>query len=67
MRIPPSVMYAARLNLDEAVDVREEAGRIVIQPVRQRTFGLDKLLKGITSKNQHEAVDFGPAVGNEVW
>jgi antitoxin MazE len=65
VRIPAYVMHAARLNLGEVVDVREEAGRIVIQPVRQRTLDLDKLLKGITSKNHHEHVDFGPAVGKE--
>ena len=52
---------------NSAADVREEAGRIVIEPVRQKTYELDKLLKGITSKNQHEAVDFGPAMGKEAW
>lgn len=67
VRIPVSLMQATRLNLDEVVDVREEAGRIVIEPVRQKTYELDKLLKGITSKNQHEAVDFGPAAGKEAW
>ena len=67
VRIPASVMQATRLALDEVVDVREEAGRIVIEPVRQQTYELGKLLKGITSKNQHEAVDFGPAAGKEVW
>jgi antitoxin MazE len=67
VRIPASVMQATRLALDEVVDVREEAGRIVIEPVRQKTYDLDKLLKGITSKNQHEAADFGPAVGKEAW
>ena len=67
VRIPASVMQATRLALDEAVDVREEAGRIVIEPVRQKTYELGKLLKGITSKNQHEAIDFGAAVGKEAW
>jgi len=67
VRIPASVMQATRLALDEAVDVREEAGRIVIESVRQKTYELDKLLRGITSKNQHEAIDFGPAVGKEAW
>lgn len=67
VRIPASVMQATRLDLDEAVDVREEAGRIVIEPVRQKSYDLDKLLKGITPKNQHEAVDFGPPMGKEVW
>ena len=67
VRIPASVMQATRLYLDEVVDVREEAGRIVIEPVRQKTYDLDTLLKGITPKNQHEAVDFGPAMGKEAW
>jgi antitoxin MazE len=67
VRIPASVMQATRLGLDEVVDVREEAGRIVIEPVRQKTYELDKLLKAITSKNQHEAIDFGPAMGKEAW
>jgi antitoxin MazE len=67
VRIPASVMRATSLDLDEVVDVREEAGRIVIEPVRQKSYELAKLLKGITSKNQHEAIDFGPAVGKEAW
>ena len=67
VRIPASVMQATRLDLDEVVDVREEAGRIVIEPVRQKAYDLRKLLDGITSKNQHEAVDFGPPMGKEVW
>jgi antitoxin MazE len=65
VRIPASVMQATRLDLDEVVDMREEAGRIVIEPVRQKIYELDGLLKGITSKNQHRAIEFGPAVGKE--
>ena len=67
VRIPASMMQAARLDLSMVVDVREEAGQIVIEPVRQRTYDLGKLLQGITSENQHEVVDFGPVVGKEVW
>lgn len=65
VRIPAHVMRAARLNLSDVVDVREEAGRIVIEPVRLKMYDLGELLKGITSKNQHEAFDFGPVVGKE--
>jgi antitoxin MazE len=67
VRIPASIMQATRLRLDVVVDVREEAGRIVIEPIPQKTYDLNTLLNGITSKNQHEAVEFGPAVGKEVW
>ena len=67
VRIPASVMEAMHLDLDEVVEVREEKGRIVIEPVRQKTYVLDDLLKGITAKNLHESVDFGPPQGKEVW
>jgi len=67
VRIPATVMRATGLDLDETVDVREEAGRIVIKPLRQKRYDLQKLLKGITSKNMHQEIDFGPAEGKEVW
>jgi antitoxin MazE len=67
VRIPATVMQAVHLDLDDVVDVREESGRIVIEPTRQKTWDLDELLRGITKKNRHEAVDFGVAVGEEVW
>jgi antitoxin MazE len=67
VRIPASVMKAMHLDLEEVVEVREEKGRIVIEPVREKTYILDDLLKGITAKNRHEAVDVGPPRGKEVW
>jgi antitoxin MazE len=67
VRIPASVMDAMHLHLDEVMEVREEKGRIVIEPVRQKAYALDDLLKGITTKNLHEAVEFGPREGKKVW
>ena len=67
VRIPAAIMEATRLDLDAVVDVREEAGRIVIEPVRRKTYDLRELVNGITVKNRHEAVEFGPAVGKEAW
>lgn len=67
VRIPASVMQAMHLDLDEVVDIREEAGRIVMEPVRPRAYDLGELLRGITPKNRHEAIDFGPPEGKEVW
>ena len=67
VRIPAAVMQATHLNLDQVVDVREEGGRIVIAPIRQRVYDLGELLQGITAKNRHGAVDFGVPAGKEVW
>jgi len=67
VRIPAAVMKAARLNLDEAVDVREESGRVVIEPVRGKEYNLSELVKGITRGNLHKEIDFKGPVGKEVW
>jgi antitoxin MazE len=67
VRIPASILQAAHLDLDELVDVREEAGKIVIEPLRQKIYDLDDLLKGINAKNLHKPVDFGAPLGKEVW
>jgi antitoxin MazE len=60
-------MAAAALRVDQAVDVREEGGRVVIEPVRSPVYDLDTLLDQITPETLHEEVDFGPAVGGEAW
>jgi antitoxin MazE len=67
VRIPASVMEATHLHLDEDVDVPEEKGRIIIEPVRQKSYRLEDLVKGINAKNHPDLVDFGPSVGREVW
>jgi len=67
IRIPAAIMEAARLNLDDAVDVREEGGRIIVEPLLRKTYDLTQLLAGITPDNRHTEVDFGPAAGNETW
>ena len=65
VRIPSAVMQAAQLALDDAVDVREEGGCIVIQPLRSQDYNLAQLLSQITPYNLHDKVDFGAPVGKE--
>jgi antitoxin MazE len=67
VRIPAAVMQAARINLDDAVEVREEGGRIVIELVRDPDYDLAAMVAKITPQNLHEETDFGPSLGNEVW
>ena len=66
VRIPAAIMEAAHLDLDDAVDVREESGRIVIEPTRRKEYDLTELVKGITRENLHDEADFGKPVGKEV-
>lgn len=65
IRIPAGIMEAARLRLDDQVDVREEGGIIVIDPVRTQEYDLAKLLTGITPENLHDEANFGAPVGQE--
>jgi antitoxin MazE len=64
VRLPASVMKSLDLQLDQTVDVRDEGGRIVIEPVRH-AVELAELLAGITPENLHGEAEFGPAVGKE--
>jgi antitoxin MazE len=67
VRIPASVMAAAALHLDQAVDVREEDGRVVIEPIRVTAYDLDDLLAAMKPEMFHDDVDFGAPVGKEIW
>ncbi|MHB8190139.1 MAG: AbrB/MazE/SpoVT family DNA-binding domain-containing protein [Ferrimicrobium sp.] len=66
IRIPSSVMEAAELNIEDRVEIREEAGCIVIDPVRTGKYELSQLLGKITPENIHGEVDFGTRMGKEL-
>ena len=67
VRIPASIMAAARLEIDQTVDIREDDGRIVIEPVRTPVYTLEELLEGMDPDTLPELIDFGPPVGKEIW
>ncbi len=67
VRIPTTVMAAAHVRLDDAVDVREENGQIIIVPIRNTRLDLTQMLDAITPENVHAEVSFGPARGKEAF
>jgi antitoxin MazE len=67
IRIPASVLADAKIKLDEPVEVREERGRIVIEPLHSKVFAIRELIKGIRPDNLHEAIETGASRGREVW
>ena len=67
VRIPAAVLEAAQVRLDQPDDVREEGGRIIIEPLRLARYDLDALVVGITDENRHDPVDTGGPVGGEIW
>lgn len=67
VRIPAAILQAASLALDAAVEIREEDGRIIIEPVRPDLATLEQLLAGINPENLHAEADFGAAMGVETF
>lgn len=67
IRIPSSIMAAAALRIDQEVDISEEDGRVIIQPIATPAYQLDALLAAMTPETFHDYVDFGPPVGGEAW
>jgi antitoxin MazE len=67
VRIPASVMAAASIVVDQTVDIREEGGRIVIEPIEADPYELEALLNQMRPETFPEDIDFGPPVGREMW
>lgn len=67
IRIPSSVLDAAHVRLEQPVDVREEAGRIIIEPLQPTRYDIESLVAGITDDNRHAPADADKPVGQEVW
>ena len=67
VRIPASIMAAASLSIDQRVDVREENGKIVIEPIQPPPYDLAAMIARMTPDTFHDDVDFGAPVGDEAW
>lgn len=67
IKIPDSIMQAARFEIGQEVEIHEEDGRIVIEPGPLRRYDLAELVAGITPENRHDTIDFGDPVGREAW
>lgn len=65
IHIPAAILRAAKLEMDAIVDVREEAGRIVIEPVSHDDPNLAAMIESITPENLHGEVSLGRPVGRE--
>ena len=65
VRIPAAILRAVHLEIDAAVEIHEQDGRIIIQPLRPPTYPLEALLAGITPDNLHDEIDVGSLSGRE--
>lgn len=66
VRIPACILIELNLSAEKKVDVRAEAGRIIIEPIIDSQETLEQLLGQITPDNLHSEIDFGESVGKEL-
>lgn len=66
VRIPAGILTELNLSAEKMVDVRAEAGRIIIEPIIDSQETLEQLLGQITPDNVHSEIDFGESVGKEL-
>jgi len=67
LRIPRSLALEARVEEGATVDLSVENGRLLVRPVRVRTYSLRRLLGEVTRRNLHREVPTGEPVGREAW
>ena len=69
VRLPAAIVKAARFRLDQPLEVREEHGRVIIEPaqIRPREIDIEALCATLDPDEKPELEDFGPPVGSEVW
>lgn len=66
VRIPAGILSELNLTVERRVDIRAEAGKIVIEPIVDNQVTLETLLSKITPSNLHDETDFGRPVGKEL-
>ena len=64
LRIPSEVLDLVGLVPGDVVDVRREAGKLVLQ---RATLSLEDMLSRVTPENQHGVVWDDPSSGAETW
>ena len=67
LRIPKLFVSDANLKINNIVDISIEKGSIIITPISDKEYSLEKLLKGVSKSNLHGEIDTGTPVGKEIW
>jgi len=67
LRVPKPMLEQLGLAEGSQVEVKVEAGRLVIEPARRARLTMAELLEGFSGDDRPGEVDWGPAAGREVW
>jgi antitoxin MazE len=67
LRIPSAYAAETHLGQGSLVEISVVDSKLVVAPISDKEVELERRLARLTDANRHEEVDFGPAVGKEVW
>ena len=67
LRIPKLLALDANLKLNNFVEISIDKGSIIITPISEKEYSLEKLLKGVSKNNLHGEFNIVSPVGKEIW
>jgi antitoxin MazE len=67
LRVPKPMLAQLGLAEGSQVEVKVEAGRLVVEPARRGRMTMAELLEGFTPDDRPGEIDWGPAAGREAW
>jgi antitoxin MazE len=67
VRIPKPLAEDAAVKEGTVLNLAVSEGKVIAVPVRKKKLSLKQMLAQVTRKNLHAEVDFGSAVGREIW
>jgi antitoxin MazE len=70
LRVPKAFAEEIGAVEGKRAEMTAENGVLVIRvakPKKRRRYVLEHLINAITEENRHPEIDWGSAVGNEVW
>lgn len=67
LRIPKLLALGVNLKQNELVNLSIDKDSIIITPIGEKKYSLEKLLKCVTKSNLHGEFNTGAPVGKENW
>lgn len=70
LRVPKAFAEEIGAVEGKSAEMTTEKGVLVVKVAKRRKrrrYNLENLINAITEENRHPEIDWGPAVGNEIW
>ena len=68
IRLPKKVLDEANLGINQVLEITLSGKSILLTPIKtKKSLTLDSILDGVTPDMVGGELDWGPAVGKEIW